>query len=124
MIDDTITAIATAPGEAGISIVRISGPSSIDILDKIFKSKKGISIREFPQRRIVYGHIVDREKDKVVDEVLVVYMKAPYTYTKEDVVEINCHGGIVPTRNILGLILKNGVRMAEPGEFTFFLLTG
>ncbi len=118
MIDDTITAIATAPGEAGISIVRISGPSSIDILDKIFKSKKGISIREFPQRRIVYGHIVDREKDKVVDEVLVVYMKAPYTYTKEDVVEINCHGGIVPTRNILGLILKNGVRMAEPGEFT------
>lgn len=118
MIDDTITAIATAPGESGISIVRISGPSSIDILDKIFKSKKGISIREFPQRRIVYGHIVDREKDKVVDEVLVVYMKAPYTYTKEDVVEINCHGGIVPTRNILGLILKNGVRMAEPGEFT------
>ncbi len=118
MIDDTITAIATAPGEAGISIVRISGPSSIDILDKIFKSKKGISIREFPQRRIVYGHIVDREKDKVVDEVLVAYMKAPYTYTKEDVVEINCHGGIVPTRNILGLILKNGVRMAEPGEFT------
>lgn len=118
MIDDTITAIATAPGEAGISIVRISGPSSIDILDKVFKSKKGISIKEFPQRRIVYGHIVDREKDKVVDEVLVVYMKAPYTYTKEDVVEINCHGGIVPTRNILGLILKNGVRMAEPGEFT------
>jgi len=118
MIDDNITAIATAPGEAGISIVRISGPSAIDVLDRIFRSKKGISIKEFPQRRIVYGHIVDKEKNKVLDEVLVVYMKAPYTYTKEDIVEINCHGGIVPARNILELVLRNGVRMAEPGEFT------
>lgn len=118
MLDDNITAIATAPGEAGISIIRISGPCSIDVLDGIFSSKKGISIKEFPQRRLVYGHIVDKEKNKVLDEVLAVYMKAPYTYTKEDIVEINCHGGIVPARNILKLILKNGVRLAEPGEFT------
>lgn len=118
MIDDTITAIATAPGEAGISIIRISGSNAINILDSIFRSKKGISIKEFPQRKMVYGHIFDREKDKVLDEVLVVYMKAPYTYTKEDVVEINCHGGIVPTRNILELILRSGARMADPGEFT------
>ncbi|WP_432406061.1 tRNA uridine-5-carboxymethylaminomethyl(34) synthesis GTPase MnmE [Wukongibacter sp. M2B1] len=118
MIDDTITAIATAPGEAGISIIRISGSNAINILDSIFRSKKGISIKEFPQRKMVYGHIFDREKDKVLDEVLVVYMKTPYTYTKEDVVEINCHGGIVPTRNILELILRSGARMADPGEFT------
>lgn len=118
MIDDTITAIATAPGEAGISIIRISGPESINVLDRIFKSKKGISIKEYEQRKIVYGHIVDNERSKVLDEVLVVYMKAPYTYTKEDIVEINCHGGIVPTRNILELVLRNGVRIAEPGEFT------
>lgn len=118
MIDDTITAIATAPGEAGISIIRISGPEAINVLDGIFKSKKGISIKEYEQRKIVYGHIVDNKINKVLDEVLVVYMKAPYTYTKEDIVEINCHGGIVPTRNILELVLRNGVRMAEPGEFT------
>ncbi|SKC88886.1 tRNA uridine-5-carboxymethylaminomethyl(34) synthesis GTPase MnmE [Maledivibacter halophilus] len=118
MIDDTITAIATALGEAGISIIRISGPEAINVLDGIFRSKKGISIKEYPQRKMVYGHIFDKERNKVLDEVLVVYMKAPYTYTKEDIVEINCHGGIVPTRNILHLVLKNGVRMAEPGEFT------
>lgn len=118
MIDDTITAIATALGEAGISIIRISGPEAINVLDGIFRSKKGISIKEYPQRKMVYGHISDKERNKVLDEVLVVYMKAPYTYTKEDIVEINCHGGIVPTRNILHLVLKNGVRMAEPGEFT------
>lgn len=118
MIDDTITAIATAPGEAGISIIRISGPSSIDVLDSIFKSKKDISIKDFSERRLVYGHIVDKENSRVLDEVLAVYMKAPYTYTKENIVEINCHGGIVPTRNILELVLKSGARMAEPGEFT------
>ncbi|SHK00633.1 tRNA uridine-5-carboxymethylaminomethyl(34) synthesis GTPase MnmE [Paramaledivibacter caminithermalis] len=118
MIDDTIAAIATAPGEAGISIIRISGSKAIDILDSIFKTKKEASIRDFSQRRLVYGHIVDREKNKILDEVLAVYMKAPYTYTKEDTVEINCHGGIVPTRNILELVLRKGARMADPGEFT------
>ncbi len=118
MIDDTITAIATAPGEAGISIIRMSGPSCVDILDNIFKPKKGSSIKAFSERKLVYGHIVDKEDDRILDEVLAVYMKAPYTYTKEDIVEINCHGGIVPTRNILEIVLKNGVRMAEPGEFT------
>ncbi len=118
MIDDTITAIATAPGEAGISIIRMSGPSCVDVLEGIFKPKKGSSIKDFSERRLVYGHIVDKDENRVLDEVLVVYMKAPYTYTKEDIVEINCHGGIVPTRNILEVVLKSGVRMAEPGEFT------
>ncbi|WIF95873.1 tRNA uridine-5-carboxymethylaminomethyl(34) synthesis GTPase MnmE [Caminicella sporogenes] len=118
MFDDTIAAIATAPGEAGISIIRMSGSKSLEIVDKIFVPKKNKSIKNYPQRRLVYGHIVDKNKDKIIDEVLAVYMKAPFTYTREDVVEINCHGGIVPVRNILDLILKNGARMAEPGEFT------
>ncbi|RKD22245.1 tRNA modification GTPase trmE [Caminicella sporogenes DSM 14501] len=118
MFDDTIAAIATAPGEAGISIIRMSGSKSLEIVDKIFVPKKNKSIKNYPQRRLVYGHIIDKNKDKIIDEVLAVYMKAPFTYTREDVVEINCHGGIVPVRNILDLILKNGARMAEPGEFT------
>lgn len=118
MIDDTIVAIATAPGEAGISIIRMSGPEAINILDKLFVPKRSESIKEYPQRRLVYGHIIDKSKDKVIDEVLAVHMKAPYTYTKEDIVEINCHGGIVPVRNVLELVLKNGARSAEPGEFT------
>lgn len=118
MIDDTITAIATAPGEAGISIIRISGSNSINILNDIFISKKGVSIKEIPSRKLVYGHIVDPDSDKIVDEVLAVYMKAPYTYTTEDIVEINCHGGIVPVKRVFELILKRGARVAEPGEFT------
>ncbi len=117
MIDDTIASIATAPGEAGISIIRMSGPQALDILDKIFLPKKKNSIKEYPQRRLVYGHVIKDDK-KVIDEVLAVYMKAPYTYTREDVVEINCHGGMIPIRNILELILRNGARAAEPGEFT------
>lgn len=118
MIDDTIAAIATAPGECGISIIRISGPKSLDIIEGIFVSKKGLNLKGFPSRRLIYGHILDKEKDRIVDEVLVVYMPGPYTYTKEDVVEVNCHGGIIPVRNVLELILRNGARMAEPGEFT------
>ncbi len=118
MIDDTIAAIATAPGEAGISIVRISGPKSLEILDKLFTPNRKNSIKEYPQRRLVYGHIYDKNKDKVIDEVLAVYMKTPYTYTKEDIVEINCHGGMIPVSNILDLVFKEGARPAEPGEFT------
>lgn len=113
---DTITAIATARGEGAIGIVRISGDKALDVLDKIctFKNKK--SPMELESRKLYYGYIMD--EDKVIDEVLVSFMKGPQTYTCEDIVEINCHGGVVPLTSILKLVLKNGARMAEPGEFT------
>lgn len=115
---DTIAAIATAPGEAGIGIIRISGKNAIDIGDKIFRNKKQCSLKECEERRLNYGYIFDPKNNKKIDEVLVVYIKAPYTYTKEDVVEINCHGGTVPVRRILEIVLENGARLAERGEFT------
>lgn len=118
MFDDTIAAIATAPGEAGIGIVRLSGPMSIDILDQIFVPSRGKSIKDFPSRRLTHGYIVDPYTKNRIDEVLVVYMKGPYTYTAEDVAEIDCHGGIVPVRKILEIVLRMGARIAEPGEFT------
>ncbi|ABW20401.1 tRNA uridine-5-carboxymethylaminomethyl(34) synthesis GTPase MnmE [Alkaliphilus oremlandii] len=117
-IDDTIAAIATAPGEAGIGIVRISGEKAIELIDKIFKSKDHKVLSQYKSRRITYGHIIDPKTEKVVDEVLVSYMKGPNTYTREDIVEINCHGGMIPVKNILELVLRVGARMAEPGEFT------
>lgn len=115
---DTIAAIATAPGEAGIGIIRISGKKAIDIGDKIFRNKKQRSLKECEERRLNYGYIFDPKNNKKIDEVLVVYIKAPYTYTKEDVVEINCHGGTIPVRRILEIVLENGARLAERGEFT------
>ena len=118
MIDDTIAAIGTAPGEAGIGIVRMSGPDAVSILDKLFVPTRGNSILEYGGRRLTHGHIVDPDTKNRVDEVLVTYMKAPYTYTAEDVTEIDCHGGIVPVRKILELVLRHGARIAEPGEFT------
>ncbi len=117
-IDDTIAAIATAPGEAGIGIVRISGEKSIDIIDKIFRSKEGKKLSQYKPRRITYGYIIDPDKGEKIDEVLVSYMKAPNTYTREDIVEINCHGGMISVKKILGLVLKSGARIANPGEFT------
>lgn len=116
MFEETIAAISTAPGEAGIGIVRISGPRSLDVLDSIFEPKRGTSIREYPQRRMVYGFI--KEGEELLDEVLAVFMKGPWSYTTEDVVEIHCHGGIVPSRRILQSVLRRGARLAEPGEFT------
>jgi len=116
MYDETIAAISTAPGEAGIGIVRISGPQAIDILDAIFEPKRRESIKEFGQRKMVYGFVLDGKER--IDEVLAVYMKGPGTYTAEDVAEIDCHGGIVPSRKILEMALKNGARLAERGEFT------
>ena len=118
MDTDTIAAIATAPGEAGIGIIRISGKNSVNVADKIFKSKRLDSLKKSEQRKLNYGYIIDPKDGKKIDEVLVVYMKGPNTYTKEDVVEINCHGGIIPVRRILELVLENGARMAERGEFT------
>lgn len=117
-IDDTIAAIATAPGEAGIGIVRISGEKAIELIDKIFRSKDHKALSEYKSRRITYGHIIDPKTEKVVDEVLVSYMKGPNTYTREDIVEINCHGGMIPVKTILELVLRVGARVAEPGEFT------
>lgn len=108
-MEDTIAAIATAYGEGGIGIIRISGEESRDILQKIFTGK-------IESRRLSYGKIVDENEH--IDEVLAVYMKGPKTYTGEDVVEINCHGSMVALRKTLALVLSKGARMAEPGEFT------
>ena len=117
-IDDTIAAIATAPGEAGIGIVRISGEKAVDIIDKIFRSKENKKLSQYKPRRITYGYIIEPDKEEKIDEVLVSYMKAPNTYTKEDIVEINCHGGMISVKKILGLVLNFGARIADPGEFT------
>ena len=115
-IDDTIAAIATAPGECGIGIIRISGEKSLQVAQSIFKSKSGKMIKDYNARTLIYGTVVDNEK--VIDEVLVAYMKGPNSYTAEDVIEINCHGGFISVKKILELILSKGVRLAEAGEFT------
>ncbi|MBI5181173.1 MAG: tRNA uridine-5-carboxymethylaminomethyl(34) synthesis GTPase MnmE [Nitrospirae bacterium] len=115
--EDTICAISTPVGEGGIGIVRISGKDAITIADKIFFSKKNKKLSNLASHTIHYGEIRDNNS-KRVDEALVSIMKAPNTYTKEDVVEINCHGGAVPLKMALERVLKNGARLAEPGEFT------
>ena len=114
-IDDTIAAIATATGEGGIGIIRISGMQSLEIAKKVFRSISNKQPEEYP-RTLCYGHIV--KDNTVLDEVLTVYMPAPHTYTKEDIVEIQCHGGMIATKMILEWVLENGARMAEHGEFT------
>ncbi len=117
-MSDTIAAISSAVGEAGIGIVRMSGPRSLEIAGKLFKGNKIKSIKDIENRKLTYGHIINPKDNEIVDEVLIVYMKAPYTYTREDIVEIYCHGGIVPVKKTLELLLSNGARIAEPGEFT------
>jgi tRNA modification GTPase len=115
---ETIAAISTPLGEGGIGIVRISGKNALKIAKKIFKPRqKGAWLSTADNRKLIYGHICDRQ-GKIVDEVLLAYMKGPYTYTREDVVEINCHGGTVSLRKILEVVLAAGARTAEPGEFT------
>lgn len=118
LVSDTIAAVSTPVGEGGIGIVRISGDESIHILKKVFKSVKGKDVLEMKSYTMLYGHIIDPQNGEIVDEVIVSYMKAPNTYTREDIVEINCHGGMIAVKRILALILKNGARLAEPGEFT------
>lgn len=108
---NTICAISTMVGRAGLGIVRMTGDDSLNILQKVFSNKKDLK-----NRQMTYGHIIDG--DKTVDEVLAVYMEGPRTYTCEDVVEIYCHGGIVAVREVLNTLLKNGASLAEPGEFT------
>lgn len=112
--NETITAIATGLTNAGIGIIRVSGDMAIDVVDKIFYTKNGLKTKL--SHTINYGHIV--EDGNIVDEVLVMLMKAPRTYTGEDTVEINCHGGILVLQKVLKLVLKAGARIAKPGEFT------
>ena len=112
-MDDTIAAISTAQGIGAISIIRVSGPKAFEIVSKIFSNKKFL---EAPSHTIHYGYIVDNGKK--IDEVLVSKMNGPKTFTSEDVAEINAHGGITTTNEILELVLVNGARLAEPGEFT------
>lgn len=112
---DTIAAISTPIGEGGISIVRLSGEDAIEIASKIFK---GRNLKQVPTHTIHYGHIINPKTKDIIDEAMVSVMKGPKTFTREDVVEINCHGGMVVTNEILQLLLANGARMADPGEFT------
>lgn len=118
LTDDTIAAISTALGEGGIGIVRISGDKSMNILKKVFKSAKGKDVSKLHSYSMMHGYIVDPKTNEKIDEVIVSYMKKPSTYTREDVVEINCHGGMIAVRRVLQLTLDNGARLAEPGEFT------
>lgn len=116
MFEDTITAISTPLGEGGIGIVRMSGPAAVEIAEKIFRARRG-QWAGTAGGRLIYGHIHDFD-GTVVDEVLLGYMKAPHTYTREDVVEINCHGGALPLKKILELTLAAGASLAGPGEFS------
>ena len=117
MYHDTIAAIGTAMTQSGIGIIRISGDEAVAVGDRIFRSKKkGKQLSQVKSHTIHYGHIVDG--DQVVDEVLVSVMKGPHSYTAEDVVEINCHGGVLVMKRILELVLRSGARPAEAGEFT------
>lgn len=116
-MEGTIAAISTAMSASGIGIVRISGEDSLKVISKIYRSKKGKKkIEEVPTHTIHYGFICDGEE--VIDEVLVMVMKAPRTFTGEDTVEIDCHGGVYAMKRVLEIVLKNGARIAEPGEFT------
>ncbi len=116
--EDTIAAVATGMGSSGIGIIRISGPEAVSVASKLFRPKGSHRLADAQSHRLLYGHIIDPATQTMVDEVLVSKMKAPHTYTREDVVEINCHGGIVPMQKTLGLVLREGARLAEPGEFT------
>ena len=111
-MNDTIVAISTTTGVGAISIIRLSGPDSLDIVGQVFT--KDLSSAE--SHTIHYGHIKDKEE--IIDEVLVSIMRAPKTFTREDIIEINCHGGVAPTNKVLEVLLKYGARLAEPGEFT------
>lgn len=117
MKTDTIAAIASGLSVSGISVIRISGDEAFEIIDRIYRSKTGKKVlSEEPSHTIHYGYIYDG--DEMIDEVMVVLMRAPRTYTKEDVVEIDCHGGIVVTKKVLETVIKYGARVADPGEFT------
>lgn len=114
---DTIVAVATSMGEGGISIIRVSGHRALDIVDKIFRGKNKKSLKDMKTYTMRYGYIVDSEGHDL-DEVIISFMKGPRSFTAEDTIEINCHGGVVVTNSILSEVIKAGARLAEPGEFT------
>ncbi len=116
LMSDTIAAVATGMNNSGIGIIRISGKDSFNVASSIFYSKSGHNKKEFDSHRVYYGYIKDGEK--IIDEVLLITLKAPKSFTGEDTVEIDCHGGNLVMRRILETVLKNGARAAEPGEFT------
>ena len=115
---DTICGISTPIGEGGISIIRVSGNECLDIMDRIFKGVNKSSVKEMKTYTMRYGHIYNVENNDVIDEVIISYMKGPKSFTAEDVVEVNCHGGVTSTNRVLQEIIKAGARIAEPGEFT------
>lgn len=115
--EDTIAAVATPIGQAGIGIVRISGPGALEIAQKVFQPKR--PLKSFQSHRLVLGHLMDPHNGSRVDEILLSFMKAPHTYTREDVVEINSHSGYLLLSRILQIVLAQGARLAKPGEFTF-----
>lgn len=116
MNEGTIAAISTPQGLGGIAIVRLSGPEAIAIADRVFVSASGKKLQNTPSHRVLYGHV--KNGDETVDEVLLMLMRGPKTFTREDVVEFNCHGGPVVTRAVLKTLIASGARLAEPGEFT------
>lgn len=115
---DTICAVATPIGEGGVAIIRISGENALNIASKIFVPKNKCDIKNMKTYTMRYGNILDLKNEEIIDEVILSYMKAPSSYTGENVVEINCHGGVVSTNSVLNEIIKAGARLAEPGEFT------
>ena len=115
---DTICAIATPIGEGGIAIIRISGEKALEIADKIFAPKSKKDIKDMKTYTMRYGTIVDLDTKDIIDDVILSYMKGPRSYTGENVIEVNCHGGVVATNRVLNQIVKAGARIAEPGEFT------
>ncbi|MBG9549978.1 tRNA uridine-5-carboxymethylaminomethyl(34) synthesis GTPase MnmE [Cytobacillus firmus] len=115
---DTIAAISTPMGEGAIAIVRLSGDQAFEIADRLFRGAGGKRLKNVASHTIHYGHIVDPKTEQIAEEVMVSAMKGPKTFTKEDVIEINCHGGLVSVNRVLQLLLNNGARLAEPGEFT------
>ena len=114
---DTIAAIAPAPGEAGVGMLRISGARAIEVADAVFRAASGKRLKDAETQRVLYGHVVD-EEGAPIDEVLALVMRAPHSYTREDVVELSCHGGSIVLRRVLGRVLAAGARSAERGEFT------
>ena len=114
---DTIAAIATAPGEAGVGMLRISGARAIEVADAVFRAASGKRLKDAETQRVLYGHVVD-EEGAPIDEVLALVMRVPHSYTREDVVELSCHGGSIVLCRVLGRVLAAGARSAERGEFT------
>ena len=116
--EETIAAIATPPGPGGIGVIRISGPFSLHIFQKLFVPRHKIKAQDYESHRMYYGWIINPDSGSPVDEVLAVFMRGPNTYTREDVVEIQCHGSYLVLQEILSIIIAGGARLAQPGEFT------